>query len=242
MGNERINALDEMIAQQRTILERLEQSRREAGGRKLVRLYAILDNSGSMHSMQQATIDGFNKFIAEQRANDSTDVEVTTTLFSGREELRELYRNCPITHVRVLTAADYTADGSSTALNDAIVRVLGGFQLENDPAVAHVVFIVTDGVDNCSLATKAGAAQVLDALKRRGNWTVVYTNSHPDSWQEAKTYGITQGSHFNYTATPTGVFNNYAAVSAGLSSFRSTVAMTETLSTESLIDDSTQVK
>ena len=62
----------------------------------------ILDRSGSMNSIKQATIDGFNSFIKEHQTLSST-VKLTLVQFDHEYEI--VYQNKNIKKVNCLTFA-----------------------------------------------------------------------------------------------------------------------------------------
>ena len=83
----------------------------------LTHLYFLLDRSGSMQSIRDDTIGGFNAFIADQRQHPG-DCRVTLAQFDDRYEV--VYTDRPIADVPAL---DLHPRGT-TALLDAIGRLV----------------------------------------------------------------------------------------------------------------------
>ena len=80
----------------------------------------ILDSSGSMNAIAGATIDGFNRLVAEQQALPG---EVTLTLVQFNDGYRVVFQAVPIRDVPALKPQDYRPAGT-TALLDAIGRTI----------------------------------------------------------------------------------------------------------------------
>lgn len=74
----------------------------------LTEMVFILDRSGSMESLTEETIGGFNSLVAKQRAA-SGEAEVTTILFDDQYEV--LHDHVPIRKISRLTEKEYYARG-----------------------------------------------------------------------------------------------------------------------------------
>lgn len=77
---------------------------------------AVLDMSGSMHPISEATINGFNSYLSELQ-NSSQTVKVTLVLFNIGSVI--VYRNKPAKMCEPLTRKMYKPMGG-TALVDAL--------------------------------------------------------------------------------------------------------------------------
>ena len=82
----------------------------------LTELVCILDKSGSMASLTDDTIGGFNSLIKKQK-DEEGECLVTTVLFNSNIEI--LHNRVPLKDVKDITTKDYQAMGC-TALLDAI--------------------------------------------------------------------------------------------------------------------------
>lgn len=207
--------------------------------KKTVRLVAILDKSISMESLTHSTITGFNKFIDEQRKDNSTELLVSLVQFANPGALEQTFMEWPISLVQPLTAREYRASGGSTALNDAIGLTLQGLKVNSNDA--YVVLVITDGQENSSRAfTKAQVRELIGAFEAKGNFTFVFMGSDPSTWAEAASYGVQYSNTMNFSPTAAGVAASYDVGTRGLSNLRSSVAMGESLSTTSYVQDVTQ--
>ena len=87
--------------------------------KKTVEIVGILDRSGSMSSLIEETITGYNAFIKEQR--EVGPAKVTLAIFDDRYDV--LYNRLDIDEVPKLTKIDFYARGM-TALRDAVGKTI----------------------------------------------------------------------------------------------------------------------
>src|SRR5262249_10577972 len=146
------------------------QDRPATAGRKLLRVHALLDASGSMHKRRADTIGGFNSFLDDLRKSDETDVEISLATFN--DSYRSVFTDRALDRVKKLTNFDYRPK-AGTALLDAVGKLLSG--IEDDPAVAQLVLVITDGEENTSsLYSRSEVKGFINTREKRGNWTFVY--------------------------------------------------------------------
>jgi hypothetical protein len=118
----------------------------------LTEIAFILDRSGSMGSMVEPAISGFNRLLLEQQ-NTPGDARFTLVLFDDRYEVP--HASVPISDVPQLDIHSYVPRGS-TALLDAVARTIDelGERLAARPERERpgqvIVAILTDGLENAS--------------------------------------------------------------------------------------------
>ena len=118
----------------------------------LTEIAFILDRSGSMESMVDPAIDGFNRLLRDQQQVPGS-ARFTLVLFDDAYEVP--IRSLPIAEVVELNHRTYEPRGS-TALLDAIGRTIDelGAKLaatpEHDRPGQVIVAILTDGMENAS--------------------------------------------------------------------------------------------
>ena len=86
----------------------------------LTELVFVLDRSGSMAHLEEDTIGGFNRMIAQQRDGPG-DARVTVVLFDAQYEV--LYNGVKIKDIPPMTSKQYYARGL-TALLDAVGKTI----------------------------------------------------------------------------------------------------------------------
>ncbi len=174
-----------------------------------VEILVIADRSGSMSSILDDSIGGFNQFLKEQQELPG-EATLSLVLFDDKYETPIV--NAPIRNVRPLDKTTFVPRGM-TALFDAVGKGVNGL-LARNPKKAIVV-IITDGGENASTEYKAaGVKSAIDSAKARGYETVFLAAN-----QDAFTVGQTMGTQSNH---------NFAATGAGIRSAYSTATMSAT--------------
>ena len=113
----------------------------------LTQIILVLDRSGSMASVQQATISGFNEFINRQRALPG-EANLLAVKF---DDLYEPLYEGPLAQTPPLDNTTFVPRGM-TALHDAIGRTIDGAgaklaSIPEDERPDKVVFVIlTDGL------------------------------------------------------------------------------------------------
>ncbi len=114
----------------------------------------VLDRTGSMESIRDDTIGGFNAFLNKQKAEPGT-ATLTLVQFDTQDPYEVIHRFESIDQVPELNRETYVPR-ASTPLLDAIGRAIGdleqslaGLKKEDRPSKV-VVVVVTDGQENSS--------------------------------------------------------------------------------------------
>lgn len=200
----------------------------ETPSERVVRVYFLLDESGSMGSRASDVRGGFNSYVENLRGDGNTYC-LTTVKFGGT--VRPLFANLSLDQVPALTTENYLPQ-DSTALYDAVGYTLAEarkhFGTQEKPYGTDPVFfiIMTDGEENASKEFSKQA--IVDKIKRRekaGNWSFIYLGADQDAWAIASDLGLAKGNVMSYQSGET------EAVFRSLSTATSTSAGSEMLST-----------
>jgi len=189
------------------------ESETAAGAKKVnsVDLVIILDKSGSMYSMTEDTIGGFNSLLDEQRKKD---VPVKVSLGVFNQTLEAKYDRKDIKEIENMTAADYVPQGT-TALLDAVGNTLSA--LKERPEVNAkgnkvLVVIITDGMENASKEWKKDSVKnLISELKEKG-YEFVFLGADIDAVAVAEGIGINAESSMKFRKTGAGVQANFKAI------------------------------
>lgn len=112
----------------------------------------VLDRSGSMDPLREATVDAFNEFLVRQRSLPGL---ATVTLVQFSAEVATTWENAPI-HEAHLAPCDYKP-GGITSLHDAVAHTIDRTgaclpRLPRSSRPGKVLFaILTDGEENASV-------------------------------------------------------------------------------------------
>jgi Mg-chelatase subunit ChlD len=146
----------------------------------------ILDESGSMEVVREATIRGFNELVQSVQglAREFADKKqvVSLTTFNGAG-IRETLFLQDASALKPLTLADYRPD-SMTPLHDAIGQSVSKLRnvLATTGATDYqvLVTVLTDGEENASKEfTRPVIRQLIEQLKEQG-WTFTYIGANHD--------------------------------------------------------------
>lgn len=202
----------------------------------------LLDESGSMGSCLDSTIEGFNQYVAELRKKNSKDVNFTFTKFEGNN-VRVVHNNTPINDVLGLTRQTFQPCGS-TPLFDAIGKTIQATELAlknrtDSPAVLFV--IMTDGGENSSREFNKDAVTKLIDRKKAEGWDFIYLSANLSAVADATSIGLSLGNTVHYSVNNNhDVFASLGQVTTAYSSTRS-MGLGASLNRESLIPKNVRV-
>ena len=189
----------------------------------LTELVFILDKSGSMGGLEQATIGGFNEMLMKQK-EENGEANVTTVLFD--DEIEVIHDRFPIEIVKPLTREDYSVRGC-TALLDAVgstIKKIKNIQkhLPEEMKAEKVIFVITtDGMENASQEyTYKMVKKMIEKYQEKG-WQFIFMGANIDAEKEAVNLGINARRAVTYKNDSQGVKLNYRATAKMVSYLRS---------------------
>lgn len=169
--------------------------------RKITLVNFILDKSGSMDSVRDATISGFNEYLKTLQKDIKSEYEFTLTLFDTMVTCPVLAY--PVRQVKELSRTSYKPDGM-TALYDAVCSTIRNVKERKDQKV--ICIIMTDGEENSSKEyDQVKMKELIDERTKKGNWTFVYLGANQDSYANASKFGISHMNAANFHSTGAGV-------------------------------------
>jgi von Willebrand factor type A domain len=181
---------------------------------KTLTVHFILDDSGSMNSVQKATISSFNEYVKSLQTDKKNSYKFSLTKFADYIETKDIQ---DINEVKPLTTDTYMANGSSTSLYDAVCMTL--HDVENNPG-KNLVVILTDGEENSSKEySEKDFRELVKKLEAKDTWTFTYLGANQDSYAVAQRFGFKKGNVSNYHTSAAGMR------SVGSNLAQSTVAM-----------------
>lgn len=191
-------------------------SKKKKGKETLI--HFILDKSGSMTSVWDATISGFNEYLQGLK-NQKGSIRFSLTLFDT-VSIEKRYNNVSLEEVKPLNRDSYIPNGG-TPLYDAVISSVEDLcsQLKDshkNPAVA--VVIMTDGQENASKEhTEKCLKEIVELLEKTGEYTFAYMGANQDAWANAAKIGISSGNTMSWNSTMEGTgtaFRSLAMASA----------------------------
>ena len=182
----------------------------------------VLDRFGSMESIKDDTIGGFDAFLSEQRRLPG---RCTVSLVQFDNEYEEVYTGRDITDVPGLTLVPR----GSTAMLDAIGRAVNatGARLaalpEDQRPGTVIVGIMTDGLENASREFTYPIVKALIAQQEQVyGWTFMYMGSNQDAIEVGASLGVARDRSLTYAGPK--VAAAMGAYSASVGTIREAVA------------------
>lgn len=180
-------------------------------------LVFILDKSGSMHGLEDDTVDGFNSMIEDQK-KQAGKVWVSTVLFSNRSEV--LHDRVELENVGKMTEKEYRT-GGNTALLDAVgdaIHHIGSihkYARKEDVPAKTLFIIATDGMENASHRySYRDVKEMIRRQEEKYGWEFVFVAANIDAAETADELGICRENAANYRYDESGTREMYACMSA----------------------------
>lgn len=189
-------------------------------------IVVILDRSGSMGTIVNDTIGGFNSFIKSQKDLNLGECNVTLVQFDDKYELNYTSK---LSDVKDLSTETYIPRGG-TSLLDAIGKTITevGSRLVSTPEAmrpSRVIFvIITDGEENTSKEYRTEQIKTMvEHQTNKYSWDFLYLNCDLKGFGQARDMGFTQDKSLNYNKMKTGTMygtfaSNVARSRSGLCS------------------------
>jgi predicted GIY-YIG superfamily endonuclease/uncharacterized protein YegL len=184
----------------------------------------VLDASGSMSGITDDTIGSFNQFLAEQKALPG---EAAFTLCVFNTDYRLVHDFQPLASVANLTNKTYRPMGG-TALLDAMGTTIDSLgarlaAMPEDQRPSKVIVVVqTDGEENSS--HRYSLAEIRSKIVHQQevySWEFIFLGANIDAVTTGTSMGFTAGASVQYNSTGVGTQSALRAVSASVTSYRS---------------------
>lgn len=202
----------------------------------------ILDSSGSMSSIADDTIGGFNQFLTVQKALPGK-LTLTQVHFSSgvhRAILKEygshkvdyyaaLNNFDDIKAVKSLTSETFVPGGMTPLLDSVGIAIQETGQalkaMKEEERPSKVLFvIITDGQENTSrIFNRAQIKSMIDEQTNKYGWMFSFLGANFDAVQEGATLGISAKNSMSYAASAAGVGNTYNIFSSKVGMMRGLV-------------------
>ena len=179
----------------------------------------VLDKSGSMSTIRQATISGFNEFLGDQQ-HEGGSARMTLTLFDTR--FRTVVSAEPLEQVTPLDSDTYEPSGM-TALYDAIAHTM---KITDDYVAEHkpdqVLFVImTDGQENSSREFDRGRILMMIEDRQNGpHYEFIYLGANQDAYEVGQSIGVHRDKSLTYQASPEEARRTMTRVSHNVRAYR----------------------
>ena len=183
----------------------------------------ILDRSGSMGTISDEAIAGFNRFVDDQLAVPG-EARLTLVQFDDRHEV--VYDAVPLKDAPPLSHDTFRPRGA-TALHDAIGKTIRQIntRLAATPAAERptqvVCVVITDGYENASHEfDRELVSDMIRHQREQADWRFLFLGANQDAVKEAGSLGIDRDSAMTFESTGAGARKAFRSISRSISSFR----------------------
>ena len=160
----------------------------------------LLDETGSMDSVRDRTISGFNEYAGILRTNEvPTTLKLMTFNTDGF--------SVPYDHEDIASVADLSRESycprAMTNLYDALAKLVHDTEAhikDMSPKPEVICTIMTDGMENSSVEYNRKTVSDLISEKEREGWAFVYLGANQDAWAVGESIGINRMNSANYRA------------------------------------------
>lgn len=181
--------------------------------KNLTEIICIVDRSGSMGSIRDDAIGGFNTFLQEQQKEKVDRCLLTYAQFDDRYEI--VKNGIPIEDMPPLTDETFVPRGS-TALLDAIGKTVNtvGERLSKTPEEQRpgsvIVVILTDGGENASREfNRQQIHELITNQRDRWQWEFIFLAANQDAIAAGGALGIMNAANFSHDAAGSrGIYEN----------------------------------
>lgn len=175
-----------------------EKSMKKDAGKTIVSL--LLDETGSMDSVRDRTISGFNEYVGILKTNEvPTTLKLMTFNTDGF--------NIPYDHEDIASIANLTRESYSpramTNLYDGLAKLVHDTEeyiKDISPKPEVICTIMTDGMENSSVEYTRETVSNLISEKEKEGWAFVYLGANQDAWAVGESIGIDRRNSADYQA------------------------------------------
>lgn len=192
--------------------------------KEVTEMFFILDRSGSMSTIKEQAIKGFNEFLKEQKQLKD-EANLTTVLFDDEYDI--LCEGTDVQEVDNMDTNTYVPRGT-TALYDAMGKTISDFLIKykskrkkNRPS--KVIFaILTDGLENASEEyDQKKVFDLIKKVKKKYDWKFLFLAANQDAIATGSKLGIDKKFCHTYIADAVGTRNVMNNVTKCFTSYRS---------------------
>jgi len=165
--------------------------------KNLTEIVFILDESGSMGSVKDDTIGGFNEFVEQQKKIEG---EAIFTFVKFSDYYKVIEEGALLENIRPLNRETYTPS-YSTALLDAVGKTINKVgnrhdTLDKGDKPGKVLFVImTDGYENASeeFVERNVISKMVKKKRDTNKWEFLFLGADIDAWRQGGSLGFSRG-------------------------------------------------
>jgi Mg-chelatase subunit ChlD len=178
-------------------------------------IICIVDRSGSMHSIVDDAVGGFNSFVDEQRKLPDK-AYLTLVIFDKIVDI--VCESTPIKEMKEITR-ETIQPRDTTALWDAIGKTLlsTGLRIVDSKVI---VVIITDGHENASVEYTGKQVKEMIGVCKKDGWEFMFLGADLATFTMSSDLGFSADQTVQYAANSRGIQSAYSSINDTVSQFR----------------------
>jgi hypothetical protein len=188
-------------------------------------LAVILDRSGSMESIRDDIIGGFNTFLDQQKAEPGS-ATLTLVQFDTEDSYETIHRFKALQEVPKLTRETFVPR-SGTPLLDAIGQGIYDLEKslvkipEDEQPSRVIMIIITDGQENSSRGfRKDQIERMIKEKQEKFDWQFVFLSADLSAVRDALDIGVRPDTVMAFSKDARGTAEAWTSLSTTMSSYR----------------------
>lgn len=185
----------------------------------------ILDRTGSMESIREDTIGGFNAFVNQQKGEPGA-ATLTLVQFDSQDPYEVIHKFKPVGAVPALTRETFVPR-ANTPLLDAMGRGINDLEkclteMKDEEKPSRVVMvIITDGQENASCEFRKGQiATMIQEKQSQSAWQFVFLSADLAAIDDALASGIHADATIRFCMNAQGTAAAWSSASARVADYR----------------------
>lgn len=182
----------------------------------------VLDRSGSMSSIWNETMSGFNNQVRTIR-DSAKDQDVKVSLITFSDSTRFEFFNESVENLKELTSHSGIYPSGNTAMYDAVgetIERLNKLEDAGNPNQSFLVIVMSDGEENQSrIFNSRTLAPLIDAVTKTKRWTFTYMGANQDLSKVSENLHIPYQNTMAFVASAQGVTRGYTQTNAATASY-----------------------
>ena len=178
----------------------------------------VIDESGSMSPVRDATITGINEQIQQIKkdfGSKTDEIETIVSLIKFNATPTAIFLNKGLDELKEITAEDYVPNGN-TAMYDSVAFAIDKLNARkdiNNDNVSSLLIVVSDGEENSSKEyTAASLAKVIGKLNETKRWTITYLGANQDLSKVSESTQMSYGNMADFDShSESGVLRGFAS-------------------------------
>lgn len=175
----------------------------------------VVDESGSMAHLREATQDGFNEYVQSLQTSMKDEAVYFSAILFDTRGIRKLQVGSPLKDAVKLTVDNYTPTGG-TPLLDATGRAIAATDevMATHKGTKAIVVVQTDGEENSSQVYTLAVIKTMIEERTAKGWQFVFMGCGIDAYKSGAGMGFSRGSTVSYGATGQSTRATFAATAS----------------------------